>query len=85
MGIGRVVEREVQDELIAVVDDLEGSPEVAVREIPGEAGLELTARRTGKPGITRAPVTNSAVSNQWVPMSATARETPPAAGSSRQL
>src|SRR5439155_25840130 len=45
----QAAEGQVQDELITVVDDLEGGAEVAVVKVSGDAGLELSTRGAREP------------------------------------
>ena len=52
----RIEKRQIQDELVAVIDDLKGGAEVAVVEVPRDAGFELSTRRAGEPRVARAPV-----------------------------
>src|SRR5260370_30562745 len=52
----QAAEGQVQDELIAVVDDLEGGAEVASAKASRDAPRQLSARRAGESGIPHAAI-----------------------------
>src|SRR5437764_7721052 len=56
MDTADTTERQIQDELITIVDDLERSAEVAIGEVARQARLHLSASRAGEPGIADTAV-----------------------------
>ena len=68
VGIVGVLERQRQDELVAVIDVLDRRPDVAIAEVPGHVGLELAAPYARKSGVAHTVIVAVEAAHVKVPV-----------------